>query len=324
MFSAGSKLSMWFIGGRVIDCDKYFGVMHQNKLNKATVPYQFWEKMVERGIADLVGKAGEIDPEVFDRVRTLSEIWYLKEEKAISSRKKQITAELPFYLVWKGEVRLCVAPKEYNLIFNIKNFRRACNELLQTGNYEPDKEGIEIIIESIRNGHTLSVKCSRLRLKQDERFNEFAYLPINTSTYKSSSNDYEIGAAKKFYGKEDFEHTMEWINGQGIIETGVRLLNPDYVKSQISEGRAIARLCVATGHPYNYQVFANNAGVISLLNYLHRIQNTIEKPGRDHLRESLTLCLNDPKSTAKLMTDKDYEKMQDVQRHYNALKEKSQ
>ncbi len=324
MFIVVNKRSILCIGGRVIDCDEYFEIIDHNKLNKSAVPHQFWEKMVERGIANLVGKAGEIDPEVFDRVRNLSEVWHLREEKAISLRKKQITAELPFYLVWRGEVRLCVAPKEYNLIFNIKNFRRACNELLQTGNYEPDKEGIEILIGSIRNGHTLSVKCSRLGLKQDERFNKFAYLPINTSTYKSCLNDYEIGIAKRFYGKEDFEHNMGWINEQGIIETRVCLPNPDYVKSQVSEGRAIARLCVATGHPYNYQIFANNTGVVSLVNYLHRIQNAIEMPHLDHMRESLTLVLSDPKTTAKIMTDKDYKNMQDVQSHYNALKEKRQ
>lgn len=271
--------------------------------------------MVENGLADILGKAAEIKQDVFERIWDLTEVWHLRRNKAISLRDKQIVGDFPFYLIWKNEVRLCVAPKEYNLIF--KNLRRACNGLLQTRNYQPDKEGIDILVDSIKKGYTFSVKCSRLRFVLDERRPQFAYLPINTSTYNNSLNEYELAVGRRFYEKEDFEKNMKWMNEEGIIETRVGLLNPDYVKSQITDGQAIACLCVASGLYYNYWVYANNAGVVFLVNYLHRIQNAIQRPSMDHLRECLTLCLNNPVTTARIMKEDDYRRMLSVLKHYD-------
>lgn len=276
-------------------------------------------------LEDDIGGSAKYYPYVFDKFRHCNQILACRRDGAVTKKRPIKAADFPVYMVRNGKVLFCVTTRTRNLIFWRKNLKEAMSQLYETGNYRLDVEGIHTILESIDEGYALCVEYSKLNLIPDKD-NRFAYLPINTSKYMNNLNPEEGEVALWFYGKtkEELALNMKWLNSEeGVVETRVCLLNADYIRSEVPEGEAIGQICVSNGHPSNYSVFANNSGVVSFLNYLSSLQNSLKTRQPDPLRASLTMVVSDGRATMRVMTDRDYELLVKLVQNYPLHRESS-
>jgi len=163
------------------------------------------------------------------------------------------TADFPLYRLERGKPVLRLARENNNLIF--QNLDTAVDQLLENGNYVPEKEAVTKVV---RSRTTLKIELGKLRLRKLDE--EFSFLEINTGDYKvidSVGDRHQMNAeekklAERVYGsmKKDFEEEpskfeayMKLLNddGNGIEKTRVYVLNPEYVKKTIKELEASER-----------------------------------------------------------------------------------
>ena len=165
------------------------------------------------------------------------------------------TADFAMYTVKDNEAYLHLARGHNNLIF--KNLDEATRQLRETDNYViHDKKDIEAVVNA---KDTLTVKLSDLRLQMN---GPFGYFEINTDN-PGSLNKAERAFAERAYGQgNDFVLNMMMLNKNGIRQTRVYVLTPDYVQRNTPQNGALAR----ASRLYDFDVgsrFIASAGVLA-------------------------------------------------------------
>ena len=149
------------------------------------------------------------------------------------------TADHALYRVEDDETVLYLGRGETNPIF--KNIKEATKQLINEGNYIPEKEDIEAVVNA---ESTLRVKISDLDLKGD---GEYGYFEIDTKDY-DKLNDSQRALAERAYGEgKDFGESMKMLKKAGISTTRIYVLNSDYVKDNAKEGSVLSRACWLSG-----------------------------------------------------------------------------
>ena len=171
--------------------------------------------------------------------RTSAEITTERRTNADLRNRWFWAANFAMYKVEKRGAVLYFGGRESNIIFN--NIEEATSQLIKTGNYVPEKEGIDAVVASVESGSTLRVKLSELKLK---RLNdEFSYFDIDTSRY-GKLNAAQRSLAERVYGSgKDFEENMGMLAKATIGKTRIYVLKPAYVKSKVVGDGAVARAC---------------------------------------------------------------------------------
>lgn len=145
------------------------------------------------------------------------------------------TADHALYRVEDDEAVLYLGREETNPIF--KNIKEATEQLINEGNYIPEKEDIEDVVNA---ESTLRVKISDLELEGD---GEYGYFEIDTKNY-DKLNDSQRAFAERVYGEgKDFEKSMKMLKKADISTTRIYVLNSDYVKDNAKEGGVLSRAC---------------------------------------------------------------------------------
>lgn len=151
-------------------------------------------------------------------------------------------ADFALYRVEEDGVILYLATGENNLIFD--NIGEATTQLLRTKNYVPDKDGIDKVV---RSSTTVRVNLSNVRLKELRgagAFNdEISYLEIDTNNCANLTEDEKKLAGVPYGQGDNFQKNMNDLNRNGIKQARICVLNPDYVKKNVPQYGAIARVC---------------------------------------------------------------------------------
>ncbi len=179
-----------------------------------------------------------------ERVTILHSDQLTTERRINPKLRKQwfYTADSAVYTVetegGKDEVILYLGRGETNPIF--KNITEAIQQLVKTekltGNYIPPKEDVGAVVKA---ESTLRVKLSGLGLQKSN--DEVYYFEIQTDNY-DKLNPEQRRIAERVYGQgNDFIENMKMLNEARIRKTNVYVLNPDYVKKNVTQDGALAR-----------------------------------------------------------------------------------
>lgn len=105
------------------------------------------------------------------------------------------------------------------------------DQLVKTGNFRP---GTEEARKAMEAKDTLRIDLTKLRLKGDNA--EWRYVEISTTDY-DRLNAEERKLAERFYGQgTGFVAAMKALQDEGISNTRVYVLNPDYVRKEAVAG----------------------------------------------------------------------------------------
>ena len=152
-----------------------------------------------------------------------------------------MTADCAVYTVEDGEVVLYLTRGKYNLILN--NFEEAIKQLKENGSYVPKKDELE---KAINAETTLRIKISDLgKLRDMDSFVAFVVDP----RYLRALNDSQRHLTERAYGQnDDLEKNIAALSFVEV--TGIFLLNPDYVKTNVKEGGALVQPCCMANSSY--------------------------------------------------------------------------
>ncbi|MBU1269524.1 MAG: hypothetical protein KKF95_02020 [Nanoarchaeota archaeon] len=180
-----------------------------------------------------------------------------KKDDAVLRNQWFWTADFPMYTMEGKEVVLYMAREKDNLAFN--NIVDATTQIREKNNYFiNDRQGIDSVINS---DTTLKVVLSDLKLKSDNA--EWRYFEIDTKKY-DKLNESQKALAERIHGKgQAFKDSMEMLNKAGIKTTNVYVLNPEYVKENVPENGAIARVSVLNYFNGNSYFFALSGNVVN-------------------------------------------------------------
>ncbi len=226
----------------------------------------------KRTLETLVGPLAQTLPQL-ERATILHSDQLTTERRTNPELRNQwfYTADSALYIVekegMKDEVFLYLGREPTNPIFN--NIGEAIRQLISTGNYIPPKEDVEAVIKA---ESTLRIKLSDLKLQGDA--SEWRYFEINTADY-DRLNKHQRKVAERVYGSgEDFVKNMKMLNKAAIRETTVNVLNPDYVKNNVPQNGAIARVSRLLGFVNDSVFYAVGRGVDNR-NGLRGVRNVV-------------------------------------------------
>lgn len=132
----------------------------------------------------------------------------------------------------------------------VKNIDEFCGQLSSNRNYTLTDNQRKSLSGLERQGHIVKVDPSDLSLQGDK--NESQYFEINTRDYSSLTKSQRALAEMVYGADNEFNKNMEGLAKSGVSNVQIYVLNPEYVKSNVKKGSAVARAC----RLYN---FSNNS-----------------------------------------------------------------
>lgn len=198
-------------------------------------------KMVLEGLVNieawLLHASHRIDPNTIQHASEISREWPSFNKDSDLRQKWFYTADSALYMIEEGEPVLYFGGRDTNLVF--KNIEESTRIMMTNREYIPNKEDIQMVVNSVQTGKTLKVKLSDLEIKGDNQF---------TQDFEVTAADYsrltgiKRELVERIYGPEnDF---MEMLAGSGRTKAVVSVQNPEYVKQIVPEGAAVAGTCI--------------------------------------------------------------------------------
>ena len=120
-----------------------------------------------------------------------------------------------------------------------KNIDEFCTQLSSNGNYNLADNQRKSLKKLAEQGHAVKVNPDELRLQWEEK--EWQYFEIDTRDYSSLTKSQRALAEMVYGAGQKFDKNMEGLAKGGISTTRIYVLNPEYVRSNVENGSAVAR-----------------------------------------------------------------------------------
>ncbi|MBW3022619.1 hypothetical protein KY308_00760 [Candidatus Woesearchaeota archaeon] len=144
------------------------------------------------------------------------------------------TADGAAYTVERDEPILYLS--RINLIFG--NFRDACRQIEENGNYIPKTSEMKKVF---RSRETIRAPLSKLTIVKESANSH--YFEIPTDIYDECLNAYERELAERVFGQgRDFRDNMQMFREAGVDTALFYVLDPEYVLKNTESDKAIVRL----------------------------------------------------------------------------------
>lgn len=186
-----------------------------------------------------------------------------------------VTGNGVVYAVKNGEPVLYLTPRGLNPILN--NFPEAVKQLERQGYYDVPTTDLAALTAAAETGAVLSVQLSGLKLQavNDVR-SRLVYFDIQRDQPKF--NQAQRALVERLYGQGDeFIHHRNALIDMGYEQSAIAVVNPDWVKHHITEGRAIAVLGELGGYNlgsnFTAEIRYTRDGLIFMIGALNSIKN---------------------------------------------------
>lgn len=176
--------------------------------------------------------------------------------------KRFWTADGAVYTVENNEAVLYFTRREFNPILKEENITDAVGQLLTKHNYCVKYDDFKAILEEAAKKSDNVLKINLLGLGLRGSSSEWCFFGINTSNGKISNGTQGIFVPRVYGYGDNFKENMRMFKDNGITKTKIYALNPEYVKRNVTEGSAIARLCGLDYFDYFSYFLAFERGVL--------------------------------------------------------------
>ena len=191
------------------------------------------------------------------------------------------TADGALYRVNDGAVQLGLTRLEHNLV--LRHLDVSFSALTCTGVYHPPREEVR---DAFGDASTLVTDLAKLSLQDSNK--EWSYFPIPTREY-DTLNTPDRRLAERVHGSGDtFIQVMKMLADNGIKETKIYVLNPEYVRKHAKE-EALGRASWLN----NFSLNSGFSAVGSGINNLDRLRGvrrrpvaSVSEPGAHEVRDN--------------------------------------